>query len=111
MMETEKKSTGGRAFLGFLLTFLMTIALIVNGLVMSVKTTILNGSDVSEILENLNVYEVLSDLISSEISKATTDDSDTDEDADSEAGVDVSVKEIAKVATTADVTPSDDTAD
>ena len=110
-METEKKSTGGRAFLGFLLTFLMTIALIVNGLVMSVKTTILNGSDVSEILENLNVYEVLSDLISSEISKATTDDSDTDEDTDSEAGVDVSVKEIAKVATTADVTPSDDTAD
>lgn len=99
--QMKKSGNGGRAALGFFLTFFMTITLIVNGLVMGVKTTILSGSDVSEVLENMNIYEVLSDLITSEISNSTG--------TGNEEGDDVSAGEIAIVVTNEDVSvPSDD---
>lgn len=96
-MNTQKKQNGngGRTALGFFLTFFMTITLMINGLVMGVKTTILNGSDVSEVLENMNFYDVLSDLIKSELTKSSD-------------GTDISAGEIAVVVTNDEVAISDD---
>lgn len=73
-MDTQmSKPSKGIAFLGFLLTFLMVLCLIVSGLLMAIKTTILSGDDIDEILENTNVYGMITDIVSSEISSSTSD--------------------------------------
>ncbi len=101
-MDTQMKQSGngGRKALGFLLTFFMAITLMANGIIMGVKTTILRGSDVSEVLENMNIYQMMSDLITSEINKGTG--VGTGDDA-----ADVSLEEMVKLAATEDVTSSD----
>lgn len=65
------KPSGGISFLGFLLTFIMIICLISGGLLVSVKTTILSGSDINEVLENSDIYGMVSDIVVSEIDSAT----------------------------------------
>ncbi len=100
-MDTQMKKggNGGRAALGFFLTFFMIMTLTANSLIMGVKTTILNGSDVSEVLENMNIYQMMSDLITSEISKGT--------DAGADDGADVSMRDTVKLAATEDIASSD----
>lgn len=71
-METQMNGqVKGMAVLGFFLTLLMIFSLIVGGVLISVKTTILNGGDIDEILENTNVYETLTDAFVSELSSDT----------------------------------------
>ncbi len=68
-METDmKKPSKGVAFLGFFITFLMVICLVSGGVLMSVKTTILNGNDINEILENNDIYGTISQIVVSDIS-------------------------------------------
>lgn len=71
-MEAQmNRQVKGMAVLGFFLTILMIFSLITGGVLISVKTTILNGGDIDEILENTNVYETLTDAFVSELSSDT----------------------------------------
>ena len=73
-METQmNKPEKAMSVLGFFLTFLMVISLITGGILISVKTTILSGSDINDVLENSNIYGTITDVVVSELSADTSD--------------------------------------
>ncbi len=69
-----KKTNVGRAILGFLISFFMVCLLIGAGLLIGVKTTILKGSDVMDILENANTFGMISELFTSELEATMRDE-------------------------------------
>lgn len=70
--DVPVKSHGARAFLGFFLTFLITVFFIVQGVTISLKTSILKDETFNDTLETMGFYDTLQELIVSEISKSAT---------------------------------------
>ncbi|MBQ2745937.1 MAG: hypothetical protein IJF37_10055 [Lachnospiraceae bacterium] len=74
-MEKQQMNKPGKktAILGFLLTFLIVLSLILGGVLISLKTTLLKGGDINEILENTNVYGTITDVVTNEITNGNED--------------------------------------
>ena len=53
-----------RGIFGFLLSILLIILLLLNGLLLPMKSSFIKGKSVNEIFENLNVYEMLREVMS-----------------------------------------------
>ena len=60
---TNKPRNTLRAFLGFILTFLMLLFLLIDGYLISLKSSVLKGNDLNDILENCGFYETIQDAI------------------------------------------------
>lgn len=59
-MENKRQKPGaGKSFLGFVLTVILTIVFWSNGILIPLKTTILNGSDIVGVVENLDAFEII----------------------------------------------------
>lgn len=72
-METQmNKPSKGMAVLGFFLTYLMVMCLITGGVLITLKTSILSGGDINEVLENMNIYGTLTDAVVSELTADTS---------------------------------------
>lgn len=100
-METQTNKTAkGTAILGFLLTFMMILLLVASGILMSVKTTLLSGGDINEILENTNIYGTITDVVASEITNGV-EGSGLSQDAIAEVFSDEVLKDAAKTMTDA----------
>ncbi len=95
-METQmNKPSKGIAVLGFFLTFLMVLTLIFSGILMAVKTTLLSGGDINEVLENTNIYGTITDVVTSEIT-ANTEGTGLSKDAVAEVFSEDILKDAAK---------------
>ena len=64
----------GRAILGFLISFFVVCLLIGNGILIGLKTTVLRGSDVMDLLENTNAFDVVSQLMMTELDSEMEDE-------------------------------------
>ena len=71
MNEQKKKPGVGIGFLGFLVTLLLTLALLAEGLLIGLKTTILKGNDMVDVLKNANLFETVTELVVSEVEVMT----------------------------------------
>lgn len=67
MSEQKKKPGAGIAVLGFFLTFLLTISMLAEGLLLGLKTTIFSGNDMVDVLKNANLFETFTEVIVTEI--------------------------------------------
>ena len=52
-----------RAFLGFLFTFLLTILLLLNGILLPLKSTILRGNGINDVIVNNGIYSSAKDIL------------------------------------------------
>ncbi len=67
----QKKSHPGRAFLGFLLTLIITFLLTAAGLLLAARSSVLNGNDMQEVLNNIGFYDAVQSAVSEELYKNT----------------------------------------
>lgn len=74
MKEQSQKPGAGIAFLGFLLTFLLTVTLLLDGVLLGLKTTIFRGTDIVDVLKNANLFQTVTEVVVSEVSTATDSD-------------------------------------
>ena len=66
MSKNKNKPGFGKSFLGFLLTIILMISLISCGILAGVKTTILKGNGIKDVVRNLDLYESISNIIATE---------------------------------------------
>lgn len=71
MNEQKKKPGAGIGFLGFLLTLLLTLTLLADGLLIGLKATILKGNDMVDVLKNANLFETFTEVVVSEVEVMT----------------------------------------
>lgn len=64
----KKKPNGFVRFIGFIVSLLLFILLLANGILLGLKTTILKGDDLVSVLENANLFETVTEVVVSEIS-------------------------------------------
>ncbi|MBQ7943719.1 MAG: hypothetical protein IJ326_06645 [Lachnospiraceae bacterium] len=69
-----EKPNVGRAILGFLISFLMICLLIADALLIGLKTTILKGTDIVDILQNADAFGMVSELFESELEATMGDE-------------------------------------
>ena len=65
----KRKSNPGRAFLGFFMTFITIILFISSGLLFALKTSILRGKNIDNILKNSGFYSLINDSVKEELYK------------------------------------------
>ena len=70
-MQPKKKPGAGIGFLGFLLTFLLTLVLLADGLLIGLKATILKGNDMVDVLKNAKLFETFTEVVVSEVEVMT----------------------------------------
>ncbi len=69
----EKRNVG-RAILGFFISFFIVCLLIAEGLLIGLKFTIFKGTDVVDILQNANMFGMVSELYASELEATMGDE-------------------------------------
>lgn len=67
----QNKSHTGRAVAGFFLSFITFVLLIAGGCLLSVKTTVLKGDSINDILDNCGFYETVQSAVVNELYKNT----------------------------------------
>lgn len=65
----ERKSNPGRAVLGFFLTFITIILFFSSGIMFALKTSILRGKNIDNILKNSGFYSLVNDSVKGELYK------------------------------------------
>lgn len=64
----EPKSSGaGKAVLGLILSFIMIPLLVINGYFISLKSTILKGDSINDLLDNCNFYSTVQEVVIDEL--------------------------------------------
>ncbi len=63
-MENQKKKPGaGISFLGFLLTVILTLSFLGNGVLWGLKTTVLSGNGIVDVIKNLDAKEMVAEML------------------------------------------------
>lgn len=69
--STPKAVSFGKSVLGLFLTFIMIPLLVVNGYFIALKTTVLQGNNINDLLDNCNFYDTVQTAIVDELFKNT----------------------------------------
>lgn len=66
-MNDNKEKHTGRAMLGFFLTFILSIFMIINGYLMSLRSSVLGAEDIDDMIDNLGVYDMAQEVAKEEM--------------------------------------------